>query len=180
MEAALYGARLMNVFERSSPLVAMSAVSDLVNGWPGGIIQASRHGVFVSPLYHANAMYGRHLGRARLQTRVDGPSFDSGQEGRGVPYVDAVASQSADGDRIYLKVVNTDPVRIMDTRFEVRGVDLSPAAEWEILTAGDLTTRNSFAAPDAIVPRRERIAAGENFSLRLPPNSISVITLARA
>jgi alpha-N-arabinofuranosidase len=50
MEAALYGARLMHVFERSSPLVAMSAVSDLVNGWPGGIIQASRHGVFVSPL----------------------------------------------------------------------------------------------------------------------------------
>ena len=41
MEAALYGARLMNVFERSSPLVAMTAESDLVNGWPGGIIQAS-------------------------------------------------------------------------------------------------------------------------------------------
>ena len=54
MQAALYGARLMNVFERSSPLVAMSAVSDLVNGWPGGIIQAGRHGVFVSPLYHVN------------------------------------------------------------------------------------------------------------------------------
>ena len=57
MESALYGARLMNVFERSSPLVAMSAVSDLVNGWPGGIIQASRHGLFVSPLYHVNQMY---------------------------------------------------------------------------------------------------------------------------
>jgi len=55
MDAALYGARLMNVFERSNPLVGMSAVSDLINGWPGGIIQASRHGVFVSPLYHVNS-----------------------------------------------------------------------------------------------------------------------------
>src|SRR5829696_5362023 len=48
MEAALYGARLMNVFERASN-VEMSAVSDLVNGWPGGIIQASRHNVFMTP-----------------------------------------------------------------------------------------------------------------------------------
>src|SRR5829696_328122 len=43
MESALYGARLLNVFERAGDLVGMSAVSDLVNGWPGGIIQAGRH-----------------------------------------------------------------------------------------------------------------------------------------
>ena len=67
MEAALYGARLLNVFERSSPLVAMSAESDLVNGWPGGIVQASRDGVFVSPLYHVNQLYNDHLGRDRLE-----------------------------------------------------------------------------------------------------------------
>jgi len=38
MESALYGARLMNVFERSGEIVEMSAVSDLVNGWAGGVI----------------------------------------------------------------------------------------------------------------------------------------------
>ena len=54
MLAALYAARLMNVFERQSDLVGMSAVSDLVNGWPGGIIQAGRHGVFVTPIYLVN------------------------------------------------------------------------------------------------------------------------------
>ena len=41
----------MNVFERRGDWSAMSAVSDLVNGWPGGIIQAGRHGVFVTPIY---------------------------------------------------------------------------------------------------------------------------------
>ncbi len=40
----------------------MSAVSDLVNGWPGGIIQASRHGVFVTPIYLVNRLYATHLG----------------------------------------------------------------------------------------------------------------------
>jgi alpha-N-arabinofuranosidase len=49
MESALYAARLMNVFERSGEVVEMSAVSDLVNGWPGGIIQAGRQAFSLRP-----------------------------------------------------------------------------------------------------------------------------------
>jgi alpha-N-arabinofuranosidase len=177
MEAALYGARLMNVFERSAPLVAMTAVSDLVNGWPGGIIQAGRQGVFVTPLYHANLLYATRLGRHRLTTHVEGPTFDSGREGRGIPYVDAVASRSADGGQIFVKVVNTDPTRAIDTRVELRGSEARPEAEWELLAAGDPAARNGFATPDAITPRRERIAGGRSFTVRLPARSVSVITL---
>ena len=40
MESALYAVRLMNVFERSD-IVAMSAVSDMVNGWSGGMVSTS-------------------------------------------------------------------------------------------------------------------------------------------
>ena len=70
MESALYGARLMNVFERSGDLVEMTAVSDLVNGWSGGIIQASRHDVFVTPTYLVIRLYNETLGRDRLAARV--------------------------------------------------------------------------------------------------------------
>jgi len=66
MESALYAARLMNVFERSD-IVAMSAVSDFVNGWSGGVIQASRHGVFVTPTYLVNELYSRRFGTERLR-----------------------------------------------------------------------------------------------------------------
>ena len=91
MDAALYGARLMNVFERSRRRWSeMSAVSDLVNGWSGGIIQASRHGVFVTPMYHVNRMYSSHLGAERLRSEVTGPTFDSTAEGRDVPVLDVV------------------------------------------------------------------------------------------
>lgn len=61
MESALYGARLMNVFERSTDVVEMTAVSDLINGWPGGVIQASRHSLFVTPTYLAIKLYNEHL-----------------------------------------------------------------------------------------------------------------------
>src|SRR5262249_52242234 len=78
--AALYGARLMNVFERRGDLIEMSAVSDLVNGWPGGIIQAGRHGLFVTPIYLVNQLYATRLGAERLAAKVDGPGFDSSRE----------------------------------------------------------------------------------------------------
>jgi alpha-N-arabinofuranosidase len=177
MEGTLYGARLLHVLERSSPLVAMSAQSDLVNGWPGGLIQAARDALFVSPLYHVNALYNRHLGRDRLRATVTGPSFDSSKEGRGVPVLDVVASRSADGSELTLKLVNTDRANALPTRIELRGVAVEPEADWHRLAARDLQTRNSFATPDAIRPVRESIPAGSRFELRLPPHSVSVVVL---
>jgi len=103
MEAALYGARLMNVFERSSGVVEMSAVSDLVNGWPGGVIQAGRNSVFVSPVYLVNQLYAEHRGDLLLTTTVNGATFNSSHEGTNIAYLDAVASQTADGKRSSLK-----------------------------------------------------------------------------
>jgi alpha-L-arabinofuranosidase len=87
----------MNVFERSGDLVEMSAVSDLVNGWPGGIIQAGRHGLFVSPLYLVNQLYSQHRDDERLATTVTSPQFDTSREGKNVPYLDPVVSRTTDG-----------------------------------------------------------------------------------
>jgi alpha-L-arabinofuranosidase len=83
MLSALYGARLMNVFERTNGLVAMSAVSDLVNGWPGGIIQASREGSFVSPIYLVNQLYANAPGREILTSVVESPTLIAAEKEAG-------------------------------------------------------------------------------------------------
>ena len=70
---ALYAARLMNVFERRSDVIGMTAVSDLVNGWPGGIIQAGRHALFVTPIYLVNQLYATHLGDRTTEITRGGP-----------------------------------------------------------------------------------------------------------
>jgi alpha-N-arabinofuranosidase len=177
LEAALYGARLMNVFERTSPLVAMSAESDLVNGWPGGIIQAGRHGVFVTPTYYLNLLYNEHRGQDRLKTTVLGPTFDTSLEGTGVPVLDAVACRSKAGSELYVKVVNTAPTNVINTRIDLRGAKVEAKADWHLITAESQETSNSFATPDAIHPRLEVIPAGGRFQVSLPPHSVSVIVL---
>jgi alpha-N-arabinofuranosidase len=177
MDAALYGARLMNVFERSAPVVAMSAVSDLVNGWPGGIIQAGRTGVFVSPLYHVNRLYATHLGAERLRTRVESPTYDSRLEGRAIPALDAVASRSRDGRTIFIKLVNTDIDRELRVRMQIDGVNVSAAGERELISSARPDVYNSFLTPNAIGPKVESIPTGRNFTLALPARSVSVVTL---
>jgi len=151
IEAALYGARLMNVFERSGDLVAMSAVSDLVNGWPGGIIQASRHNVFVTPIYLVNQLYNDNRGDVRLASSVS------------VPYLDVTASRS--GNRIFIKAVNTSSTNSLATTINVE--DFVPRGRAEVKSIIGRASRIET----------ESLAGGRRFVVTLPKQSVSVITV---
>ena len=153
IESALYGARLMNVFERSGELVEMSAVSDLVNGWPGGIIQASRHSVFVTPIYLVNQIYNDHRGDVRLAASVN------------IPDVDVTASRS--GNKIFIKAVNTSPTNLRTT-ITVQGFIPAGRAEVKTITGRALSVEN------------RTIPAGPRFVVTLPKQSVSVISVFTA
>lgn len=177
MESALYAARLMNVFERTGDIVQMSAVSDLVNGWTGGVIQASRHTVFVTPTYLVNALYASHLGHDRLSSSVQGPTFDSTLEGKSIPILDVVASRSADGKRIFIKAVNTDPLKPLNTKISLSGVAIAYQAKIETLNSDSLITANDFSHSDAVRVTSRQIEAGRSFMVAFPEHSVSVISL---
>jgi alpha-N-arabinofuranosidase len=174
--AALYAARLMNVFERSGDIVGMSAVSDLINGWPGGIIQSSRHAVFVTPIYLVNQLYATHHGSTLLNAIVECPTFDS-REARQVPVLDTVASRSPDGKRVFIKAVNTDLTRPLRTRVDFLGAEVEAIGYVETLAATSLTDTNSFASPDSLTIKRFQVNSGKSFVIDLPKHSVSVITL---
>jgi alpha-N-arabinofuranosidase len=180
MLSALYAARLMNVFERTDGLVAMSAVSDLVNGWPGGIIQAGRNGVFVSPIYLVNQLYAESLGAQRLAVEVTGPTSDTTREGKGVPYLDVVASRGRDQQHIFLKVVNTDLTRSIVSTITVKGARSQSEGEVATVNAQSLNAANSFTTPEAVRLTRTQIAAAASFQVTWPPHSVSVLTLPLA
>jgi alpha-N-arabinofuranosidase len=177
MESALYAARMMNVFERSGDVVAMTAVSDLVNGWPGGIIQAGRHGVYVTPTYRAMQLYASNLGAERLAAAVDSPTFEVPDGPTAVPVVDVTASRSADGRRYILKAVNTSLDAAVRLRVRIDGGNPSTRATQHVLTAPTLQTANSFAAPDAVSVTTRQVTAGRTFAVDLPRHSVSVIVL---
>jgi alpha-L-arabinofuranosidase len=155
----------------------MTAVSDMVNGWSGGIIQASRHSVFVTPTYLVNQLYASHLGRERLSSTLEGPVFDSTLEGKAILTVDAVVTRSSDGRKIFIKAVNTDPQDAITMKVLLTGVSISRNAKVEILNSNSLTTSNDFSHPDSVHVSVTQIEAGQSFTVDLPEHSVSVITL---
>jgi alpha-L-arabinofuranosidase len=177
MESALYGARLMNVFERSGEIVEMSAVSDLVNGWPGGIIQAGRHNVFVTPTYLVNQLYAEHRGDELLTTRVDSPTFNSSQEGANIPYLDVTGSRTADGKTIFIKAVNTSATTALPTTITIQGATPATRAELKTITGPSLGSSNDFSRPDAVSVQTRMLRSGRRFAVTLPKHSVSVIVL---
>lgn len=177
MESALYSARLMNVFERSGEIVEMSAVSDLVNGWPGGIIQAGRHSLFVSPVYLVNQLYAEHRGDQILASTVNSPTFNSSREGTNIPYLDAVASRTADGKAIFIKAVNTNRTSALLTTINIQGVLPAARAEVQTVTAPSMNAANDFSRADAVSTQRRVLPSGRSFVVTLPKHSVSVIVL---
>ncbi|PYX85066.1 MAG: hypothetical protein DMG70_04870 [Acidobacteria bacterium] len=163
---------LMNVFERSD-IVAMSAVSDMVNGWSGGVIQASRDGVFVTPTYLVNQLYSTYLGSERLASQVESPTFDTTTEGKAVLSLDAVASRTADGRHLFIKAVNTDN-HALSTLVEIRGAKVGTAGTRETVS-GQAGAANTFRTPHAVSIWKEQFRAGGNFSVTLPSSSVSVL-----
>ena len=177
MQSALYGARLMNVFERSGNLVQMSAVSDMVNGWSGGIIQASRHALYITPTYLVNLLYASHMGQERLASTLNASTFDSTLEGKAVPVIDAVVSRSASRRQIFIKVVNTETTKAVPLQISLSGVPVVNRAHIETVGGSGLSDTNDFAHPDQVHITSDAIDAGPSFRVMIPEHSVSVITI---
>jgi alpha-L-arabinofuranosidase len=173
MESALYGARLMNAFERMGQLVEMSAVSDLVNGWPGGIIQAGLHSVFVTPIYLVNQLYNEHRGDVRLASTVNSPTFDTSREGTNIPYLDVTVTRTADGKQIFIKAVNTSPTSALVTTINAEAT----RAEMQTISAPSLSASNNFVQLNAVSIQKIPIKSARPLTVTLPKHSVSVIIL---
>lgn len=181
MESALYGARLMNVFERQGDMIQMSAVSDLVNGWPGGVIQASRHGLFTTATYSVIEAYAGHRGDWRLATEVECDltlEAEDPDRGSSVPALDVTASSTEDSSDFYLKVVNTSSRRSVRATIDLENTPsgLARGANVVTIAAPALDTANTFADPDRIAARSSRVeASGTSLVWEFPRHSVTVI-----
>jgi alpha-N-arabinofuranosidase len=181
LEPAVFGARLMNVFERQGDLIAMSAVSDLVNGWSGGIIQASRHRVFTTPTYSVIEAYNRHRGDYRIACDVEcSETYDPPDRslGEDIPAIDAVASTSAQGDQIFLKFVNTSLDTDLSARIDVAGIEagLEPKAEVVTITGPSLEAANSFENPAHVTARNESAELnGSTLTMNFGKHSVTLL-----
>ena len=184
MESALYGARLMNVFERQGDLIRMSAVSDLVNGWPGGVIQASRHDVFTTATYSVIEAYNSHRGDWRIKADVEcSVEYDPGDPslGSAVPALDVSVTETELATDVFVKAVNTSATRSIRAAFEFEGIagELGSKGTATTVTAPTLETANTFSEPNLVSSKTSEFPIrGPQFEYEFPKHSVTVIRIA--
>jgi alpha-N-arabinofuranosidase len=162
---------MLNAMERSAA-VAMAApapwlqrVTATVSG--GALINFDQNSWFPSPGYVVMKLYRDHFAPELLE--IAGNAGD----------LDATATRTSDGERIYVKLVNP---REQEVAVEVvlRGDFPLLGAGMQVVSPGSLSARNTMEQPSAVqaVPGKiER--TGMTVRVRLPGLSVAVITLSR-
>ena len=175
MEGAVYASRMMNGFERDGDIVEANCISDLLNGWVGGVIQASRDRVYGTTQYYALKMYSDHLGTDRLAATLTSPELQAG-----LSAIDGVATRSADGSRLFVKLSNADPKHAISTSIDLSGFAHSSHAELTLLTSTDHRQRNTFEQPNAVIPVEKQVRCGRVCRMVLPADSVAVLTFHKS
>lgn len=212
--SALFAASAMKVF-MESPQTQMAnfwMLNDFsVLGWIG-----SRNGDFPpnpqwapTPRYYAFQMFSRHFGDQLVRYSVDGPTFDSETVGltegvKSAPYLDVVASLSADGRQLYVLVVNRHFDSPIDAAISVSGfrprkdgsaVSLTgsgidahtgtqvirvPGLVWGNQVEDGQHRRFHRGSPeDVVLASKPLEVTGAKFSYRFPPHSVTSLILVR-
>ena len=173
MEGAVYASRMMNGFERQGDTVAANSISDLLNGWVGGVIQASRDRIYGTSQFYAVKMYADHLGTDRLDTAVESSALAPGIES-----VDAVATRSPDGNRLFVKVSNA-ALEAVGVDIKVAGYSHTGEIQVEQLQEVAPGQRNSFREAALLKPFEGALHCTNVCRVKLPPDSVTIFTFVR-
>ncbi len=170
MDGAVYASRMMNGFERDGDLVEANSISDLLNGWVGGVIQASRDRVYGTSQFYAIQLYNDHLGTERLFADVKSPELTPG-----VPALDAVVTRTPDGSKLFVKMSNANIAQAVKVRIDF-GSSFAHGASVQVamLSAANPLLQNSFARPEALQPKQSSLQCSRVCEVELPADSVAV------
>ncbi len=126
-EAALSNAGLMNVFLRNAAHLSLCTASDLINGWPGGLIRSMRGEAFGTPTYHAICLYANQGLTHAIYAEGDSDTYTCEKVGNieaqtAIPLVDVAAGCNLHNE-IVLFAINRS--RTESARIHIKGASFS-------------------------------------------------------
>lgn len=156
--------------------------------------------------YYALQMYTRHFGDILVQADAQSGTFNSGKAGwvdavRDIPYLDAVASRSRDGKRLYLIAVNRHFDAPLKTRIAIRnftpkgkarvwslggrGIDAHtgtapievPGAVWAKPAMARRDSRFDKGGDQEVTVQQQDLAVSGSIEYSFPPHSVTALVL---
>jgi alpha-N-arabinofuranosidase len=168
----LYAGGLLNAFERNGGVFEIGGPALFLRhlsatDWDNAFINFNHTGWFAAPNYVVMKLW--HDNYAPYRINMTGP----------VGNLNAIATKSADGSKIYFKVVNpTDlsvPVKlVISDTFKADSVSL------QLVAPGSLSARNSLTSPNAVhVEDRYASLNDQTIRFTMPRLSAGVVQISR-
>lgn len=162
-----------NIFARHADRVRGANIAQMVNVLQAMILTDGPK-MMLTPTYHIHKMYLPMQDATLIPVTYDAGEYRYKDEV--LPGIDAVAFRDTAGAH-WLAVVNLDPAKAKTARFNLGNLRARRAVG-SVLTAPEVASINTYAAPDAVkpVPVRASVSGGV-LSLPLPGKSVTVVKL---
>jgi alpha-N-arabinofuranosidase len=169
---AVMAAGFLNTLLRHSSEVKIADMTGIME-FAG--IWKRREQVYAVPAYYVFKMYSSVKGETVLPVVTDSGTYDVSGGDRpldhvqDIPYIDVVATLSADGNTLTLLCVNRSLNQDVPTRFDLGSLRAAGEVRGERISAVSRYERNDEVEPVHIVP--------EPFNMSAPPSGPLVVTL---
>ena len=180
--ASLLEAAFMTTIERNADIVHMATYAPLfahVEGWQWrpDLIWYDNLRSMRTASWYVQHLYGKYKGENVLTLKMDGVNVT------GAPGQDGLfASAVKEGDRIYVKVINTsDRPQAVELAFNgMKKKETVKAVERVDFTSGLLYEDNTLDAPARIVPVTNAFTGeGKSLSASVPPQCFTVFVITK-
>ncbi|MBD3384063.1 alpha-N-arabinofuranosidase [candidate division KSB1 bacterium] len=174
MRDAMVAALTLHIFHKHCDRVRMANIAQTVNVLQSMIL-TQKDGMILTPTYWVFELFKNHQNARMLPV-----SFDSGSykmNGEAIQAVSASASKQQNGS-ITVSFCNVDPHKPRRVRCKISG-QTAKSVNGRILTAGEISSHNTFEKPDVVKPTAfggAQLEAGEVI-IDLPSKSIAVLDL---
>jgi alpha-N-arabinofuranosidase len=173
---AVFEARMFHAFMRVGDRVPFACRTHMVNST--GAIRASSTDAYVTASGVALQLYGPHSGTKLLKLEQKSPAYDvPAYNWKNIPYLDACATLSEDGHKLYLHLINLEETQTMSVQIGIAGHSIEPQGDlWQIASESFLTLNNFGISPVKVRHQQLNGLSGE-FVQQMPPHSATTLEL---
>jgi alpha-N-arabinofuranosidase len=173
LEDALVAAGFLNSFIRHADSVKIANLAQIVNVIAPILTQGDD--MLLQTIFYPIEMIAKRRDGVSLQTRVEGPSYQSKKHGV-TSYLDS--SAILDGNKLSVFLVNRDLEKPMDVVVNVADRSVSKLIDAEMLTGKDPKATNTYDCPGLVQSvRYDEVSLAEGkATIKLPPMSFYAAT----
>lgn len=168
----------LDTFQRHADKVVMANPAQLVNTIHS-LFHAYEDKFILTPNYHVFEMYMPHAGATAVRSEFISPQvgftrLDAQRKEIPANIWGLSGSASISGKVVTITAVNPDVKTVRETEINIGGAKIVSATA-RVLSATDIHARNTFAAPNALEPRKESVPVGSGGKLvyKFAPASVT-------